>query len=201
METPHKRYTAAKSAMVALQKRYEVPEEVPGDDKPEGGLPGMTDSSVIGTSLVKSNTADCNTPSDQKMDGEDKPSSRPEVPSSISEDPKFRVKKRVSNDPMKTKTKYDKERSLVRGMIEGISKALMFRADVQATPLHGLKSGDLDEGSLADLALREEQPRVWQRDEIQTVHDVAVYLLMDESGSMGGAWQGERREWQPRHTD
>lgn len=200
MDTPHRRYTAAKEAMDTIRKRYEVPEEVPGeDDGGTGGIPGMADGAAVGTSTVPSASAGSHVPDDKNMDGDETPQMRPELPPMMECNPVTVVKKENSKDHKTTMTIYDAERSSVRGLIEGISRALRFRSVAPASPLHGLKSGELDEGSLSDLALKEEQPRIWQRDEIQSVHDVAVYILMDLSGSMGSSGRpGPDGKYQPR---
>jgi nitric oxide reductase activation protein len=51
----------------------------------------------------------------------------------------------------------------------------------------------LDDGSLDKLALREQQPAVFERKEITAIPDVAIGILVDESGSMGGLQEQQAR--------
>lgn len=73
------------------------------------------------------------------------------------------------------------QQGTVRRLVEEIRKALEFRTTV---PRRNLKKGRLDAGSL--WKLRVSDPRVFSRREVPgDVPAVAVYLLVDCSGSMG----------------
>jgi hypothetical protein len=72
----------------------------------------------------------------------------------------------------------------VRVLTESIVRSIGFRRDSPAFPLHGLMSGDLDEGSLDKIASRESHPAVFERTEVCAMPSVAIALLVDLSGSM-----------------
>ena len=72
----------------------------------------------------------------------------------------------------------------LRPYISAINAALRFRNNDTSAYNHGLESGDLDEGSLHKLALRERTPAIWERKELHGQPKVAIGLLLDESGSM-----------------
>jgi hypothetical protein len=73
------------------------------------------------------------------------------------------------------------QQGTVRRLVEEIRKALEFRATV---PRRNLKKGRLDAGSL--WKLRVPDPQVFSRREVPgDIPELAVYLLVDCSGSMG----------------
>jgi cobalamin biosynthesis protein CobT len=61
---------------------------------------------------------------------------------------------------------------------------LQFQAGRRSVEVHGLLSGDLDEGSLHKLDYDCEH--IWSQKTISKLPDVAVGLLVDQSGSMSG---------------
>lgn len=69
-----------------------------------------------------------------------------------------------------------------RVAIEGIRNALRFQSDKRLGEVHGLLSGDLDEGSLHKLQYDSEH--IWSQKTIAKLPDVAVGILVDQSGSM-----------------
>jgi hypothetical protein len=69
-----------------------------------------------------------------------------------------------------------------RVAIEGIRNALRFQSDKRVGEVHGLLSGDLDEGSLHKLQYDSEH--IWSQKTIAKLPDVAVGILVDQSGSM-----------------
>jgi hypothetical protein len=75
-------------------------------------------------------------------------------------------------------------------MIKSVIQSLHFRKLAPDYPLHGLRSGDLDDGSLDKLALREQHPHIFERKEIVSMPDVAIAILVDESGSMAANVKG-----------
>lgn len=75
----------------------------------------------------------------------------------------------------------------MRPQIMHIREALRFRSNEPGAYQRGLKSGLLDDGSIYKLALpRENNPAIWEQKVEFTMPKIAVGLLLDESGSMGG---------------
>ena len=71
-----------------------------------------------------------------------------------------------------------------KNAISRIRSALQFQAGRRSVEVHGLLSGDLDEGSLHKLGYDCEH--IWSQKTISKLPDVAVGLLVDQSGSMSG---------------
>jgi hypothetical protein len=69
-----------------------------------------------------------------------------------------------------------------RGAIARIREALQFQNNKRTGEVHGLQSGDLDEGSLHKL--RYDSEHIWSQRTITRMPDVAVGILVDQSGSM-----------------
>lgn len=72
-----------------------------------------------------------------------------------------------------------------RGAIARIREALQFQNNKRTGEVHGLLSGDLDEGSLHKL--RYDSEHIWSQKTITRMPDVAVGILVDQSGSMSSA--------------
>lgn len=79
-----------------------------------------------------------------------------------------------------------------RGAIESIKNALQFQSGLRTIETHGLRSGDLDEGSLHKLGYDCEN--IWSQKTISKLPDVAVGILVDQSGSMSGSKITQARE-------
>lgn len=71
-----------------------------------------------------------------------------------------------------------------RNFIERIRDALQFQAGKRTEEQFGLRSGDLDEGGLHKLNYDCEH--IWSKKTTSRLPDVAVGILVDQSGSMGG---------------
>lgn len=71
-----------------------------------------------------------------------------------------------------------------RGAIDRIRDALNFQSNKRVGEVHGLTSGDLDEGNLHKL--RYDSEHIWSQKTITRLPDVAVGILVDQSGSMSG---------------
>jgi von Willebrand factor type A domain len=71
-----------------------------------------------------------------------------------------------------------------RGSIERIKNALQFQGGKRTAENFGLRSGDLDEGSLHKLGY--DCDNIWSQKTISKLPDVAVGILVDQSGSMTG---------------
>jgi hypothetical protein len=76
--------------------------------------------------------------------------------------------------------------------IERIKNALCFQGTKRTGEVHGLVSGDLDEGSLHKLQYDCEH--IWSQRQIAKLPDVAVGILVDQSGSMSGQKIKQARE-------
>lgn len=72
-----------------------------------------------------------------------------------------------------------------RGAISRIREALQFQNNKRTGEVHGLLSGDLDEGSLHKL--RYDSEHIWSQKTITRMPDVAVGILVDQSGSMSSS--------------
>jgi len=71
-----------------------------------------------------------------------------------------------------------------RGSIERVRSALQFQSGKRTAENFGLRSGDLDEGSLHKLGY--DCDHIWSQKTISKLPDVAVGILVDQSGSMSG---------------
>jgi len=105
--------------------------------------------------------------------------------------PKLRIKPppkntaswRETTHAIKTKNK---------AAIEKIRSALRFQGTKRTGEVHGMLSGDLDEGSLHKL--RYDSEHIWSQKLITKLPDVAVGILVDQSGSMSGPKIKQARE-------
>jgi len=75
-------------------------------------------------------------------------------------------------------------RQKYKKFIERIQNALQFQAGKRTTEEYGLRSGDLDEGGLHKLQYDCEH--IWTKKKIAKLPDVAIGILVDQSGSMNG---------------
>jgi hypothetical protein len=81
---------------------------------------------------------------------------------------------------------YEAIKANVRVGIRALVNKLAWTAQLPTMTEHGYRSGELDEGALSNLFLHDPLPAVFQRTEITARPDVAVGIMVDESGSMGG---------------
>lgn len=79
-----------------------------------------------------------------------------------------------------------------KSAIERIRNALQFQSGKRTVETHGLRSGDLDEGSLHKLSYDCEH--IWSQKTMSKLPDVAVGILVDQSGSMSGGKIDQARE-------
>jgi len=79
-----------------------------------------------------------------------------------------------------------------KSAIEQIRNALQFQSGKRTLETYGLRSGDLDEGSLHKLSYDCEN--IWAQKTISKLPDVAVGILVDQSGSMSGPKISHARE-------
>ncbi|NDD53319.1 VWA domain-containing protein [bacterium] len=75
-------------------------------------------------------------------------------------------------------------RKKYRGAIERVRNVLQFQAGKRVAEAFGMRSGDLDEGSLHKL--RYDSEYIWTQKTTSRLPDVAVGILVDQSGSMSG---------------
>jgi hypothetical protein len=79
-----------------------------------------------------------------------------------------------------------------KAAIERIRNALCFQGTKRTGEVHGMLSGDLDEGGLHKL--RYDSEHIWSQKQIVKLPDVAVGILVDQSGSMSGLKIEQARE-------
>jgi hypothetical protein len=72
-----------------------------------------------------------------------------------------------------------------RAAVTKIREALQFQDTKRVGEIYGMRSGDLDEGSLHKL--RYDSEYIWAQKTISKLPDVAVGILVDQSGSMSSA--------------
>lgn len=75
-------------------------------------------------------------------------------------------------------------RTRQRNVISRIREALEFHNSKRTGEIYGVRSGDLDEGGLHKLGYDCEH--IWSQKTIAQIPDVAVGILVDQSGSMSG---------------
>jgi hypothetical protein len=99
--------------------------------------------------------------------------------------PKLIVKTARPNDVSRGRVIATRIVQKCRGAIARIREALQFQNNKRTGEVHGLQSGDLDEGSLHKL--RYDSEHIWSQKTITRMPDVAVGILVDQSGSMSSA--------------
>jgi nitric oxide reductase activation protein len=105
--------------------------------------------------------------------------------------PKLRVKPPLKNTtPWRAITHAIRTKN--KAAIEKIRSALRFQGTKRTGEVHGMLSGDLDEGSLHKL--RYDSEHIWSQKLITKLPDVAVGILVDQSGSMSGGKIEQARE-------
>ncbi len=92
----------------------------------------------------------------------------------------------VSPIAVGSKEDYDQIRSKVLVGIRALVNKLSWTSQEPDMTEHGYLSGDLDEGALSNLFLHDPLPAVFQRTETIVRPEVAVGIMVDESGSMYG---------------
>jgi len=94
---------------------------------------------------------------------------------------------------MRARKEVDEARKRMRNVITRIHEALQFHNTKRTGDIYGVSSGDLDEGGLHKLCYDCEH--IWSQKTIAQIPDVAVGILVDQSGSMcGGTKIFEARE-------
>jgi hypothetical protein len=74
-----------------------------------------------------------------------------------------------------------------RGAVAKIRESLQFQDTQRKGEVHGMRSGDLDEGSLHKL--RYDSEYIWSQKTVSKLPDVAVGILVDQSGSMNTSYK------------
>jgi hypothetical protein len=82
------------------------------------------------------------------------------------------------------KREADASKKRMRNVITRIHEALQFHNTKRTGDIYGASSGDLDEGGLHKLSYDCEH--IWTQKTIAQIPDVAVGILVDQSGSMSG---------------
>lgn len=98
--------------------------------------------------------------------------------------PKLRIVKPTPNSYIKGAGPTEQIIRRTQGAIRNIQNALIFQAGKRSVEEFGLRSGDLDDGGLHKLSYDSEN--IWTKKTMTRLPDVAVGLLIDQSGSMHG---------------
>ena len=101
----------------------------------------------------------------------------------VSEHPTINLK---MNQKAGDTAQYDQIVAQVAGQIKTLRDNIQFRNEQPAFWEFGLRSGELDDNSLARLCMGEEHPPVFMEQTIMGRPGLGVGILGDESGSMGG---------------
>lgn len=85
-----------------------------------------------------------------------------------------------------SKERYDEIVSETRVQTRALVNKLSWTANEPTIQDYGYRSGDLDEGGLTNLFIGDPRPAVFCKTEVFARPDVAIGIMVDESGSMGG---------------
>lgn len=99
--------------------------------------------------------------------------------------PVIKLQKRKRETDIYARNIVKKIQTQQRGAIERIRNALQFQNTKRTGEIYGTRSGDLDEGSLHKLGYDSEH--IWTQKTITKLPDVAVGILVDQSGSMSSS--------------
>jgi len=153
------------------------------DGKPDKPAPKVSDESLFGGKVdKKSKISEGDIPKElecSKLSTEDQNFT---PPSGVGKCTGASIDFIEDTDP----TDYNNATARLSTYIKAITESLRFRNNDPTLHIRGVHSGDLDEGSLDKLALNETHPAIWERRELHGQPRVAVGILIDESGSMGG---------------
>lgn len=165
-----------------------TPETSPGDEtaRQPAVVPATTDSSLFGNGVASSHA---NVPAPFEVGESATDRETPAIPAGCAKMTSTRWMAPERSDA----GAYARITKDAQGITRAVLASLQFRRSAPACPLPGMLSGDLDEGSLDKLALREEHPAIFERREVAALPDVAIAILVDESGSMGCGSAGRPR--------
>jgi nitric oxide reductase activation protein len=96
--------------------------------------------------------------------------------------PTVKVKKTTKKDAIGGQAVVTRVIGQNRSAISRIREALQFQSTKRTGEVYGLRDGDLDEGSLHKL--RYDSEHIWSQKTVSQLPDVAVGILVDQSGSM-----------------
>jgi cobalamin biosynthesis protein CobT len=105
---------------------------------------------------------------------------------------------RVKQEPARDHSAYQSIVSQHRREIGAVRSSLMFRNTHAKMVSYGLRSGDIDENSLFKVCMDDD--RVMTRTDAVNSKNIAICLLVDESGSMGCMEGGEHFYQQARNV-
>jgi Cobalamin biosynthesis protein CobT VWA domain len=104
---------------------------------------------------------------------------------SVSAKPTVRTVQAKVDEHRAARTEVVKDvRRIYRGSIEQVRNALQFQNGKRTEETYGLRSGELDEGGLHKLSY--DCDHIWAQKTVSKLPDVAVGILVDQSGSMSG---------------
>jgi hypothetical protein len=177
--TPAKAEALGKEIAEKLEKMEKA--SSPIDKELFGGKIEVKTKALTGESLGHANDEARNDPEEDYVAYIDENSTRPTTV----------VKKELTSfdGPVRRKQRdaaatIKKVRQQHRGSIERVRNALQFQSGKRTEETYGLRSGELDEGGLHKLGY--DCDHIWSQKTISKLPDVAVGILVDQSGSMGG---------------
>ena len=150
-------------------------------EKPNENLPSVCDSSLLGDEVENTTDESLATQISDKADDKDASSSIVNAPNGLCDNGKQVVDEKAKKP---TPTAYATRLNKLKGQIKSIVQSLDFRNTTAKMSTYGHDTGDIDENSLHKLRYNDD--RIMKRDEIQSQKQIAVTLLVDESGSMSG---------------
>ena len=155
----------------------------PSEQPQPNPMPSCTDGTLFGQGVPSSHLDSSKLPENRTL----VPTSMelqnyPRLPSGVGDCGQLRMKdSKGPGTPWRT---FKQISDTAEPITKAAARALAFRANDASFPVHGLRSGDLDDGSLDKLMLNEDDPAVFERKEAVYRPEVAVGILVDESGSM-----------------
>jgi hypothetical protein len=160
------------------------------EDKTKERAPKVLDSSLLGE-RVENGTDD--SLADQSAESDDPSDTDKAV--SVDYDRDDEQGKNVDFIPMPPpddKARFDQMIRKHSSAIRTIRNGLAFRNNSMRMPSFGHRSGDIDENALFKIKMNDD--RLMLRTEVVSEKSIAVCLLVDESGSMGGYRVNQARE-------
>jgi von Willebrand factor type A domain len=194
---PEERYDACKKIADAIYKIYPTMMQKSGGGSGEGkgeggdgpsgdGIPDAIDDDLFGGEVAneKSKSAATISVAPDEYGGVPNPHfQRPEYSELGSFIPQYVIEKFDGKEL--DIAGYQRLVRQLRREIEMVRGSLIFRNTERSIYDHGMHSGYLDEGSLYKIACNDD--RLWERKEIIGESDVAIMILIDQSGSMCGS--------------
>lgn len=198
---PEDRFSTCQEIATRIQKIMKSKEEGGGEDEgdsdgdgdsegtgeggsPESdGKPGLCDGALLGDKVDNNTDVEL---SEQEAgageDGGDSADISAKAPDSLCDAGKVFKVIQVKADHYQ-KADYKEVVSSHRSEIKSIQSSLQFRSNLCKLQSFGHRSGDIDENSLFKIRMNDD--RVMTKTDVVSSKNIAICLLVDESGSMG----------------